>query len=601
METGFGLDSSPFTTRLNSNYAATDSESLEIQTLLKVPTSRLEELSIRLQELDEQYSKIQSEQTSLLLSISEHRALISLVRKLPIEILQEIFVACLPTTHNAVMCKEEPPILLTQICSSWRNIAHSTPQLWKSIHIAVPCTTPGMYATGYANIQSVVEQVFHRRSEAVLEWITRSAACPLDISLSISLTEWENSLPDGFYDRIIEYLIRFSERWKEISFSAPYQALVPVAALPPSKVPLLESLSLNCSRLHFTSDLPTHLSSQSVWKTSGVMKAPKLRGICLTQLHEDATRLPINWSQLTNLSLEGTSWNTSSLSVPMAYKILSSCRNLICCRLDIGIIMDNEEPAFCETSTALVSLPFLTRLSVREGASLAKLFTLLHLPSLTTLEFHTAIWPTSESNTGLLTLLMLSQSMIRHLITDPQFFKRQDFIRCLRLCPLLKSLTIRRSQAMSCPPPPWPQADIPTCGVDDAFLNMFTSSSSSDVDNSNDDHGDEEPDNGLDGPLCPNLEIFESSSETEFSETTLLQFVKRKNGNNGDPPIPGLAKLKTLFIVFRCHRLDEIKSEIELHKQAGLKATILFHPPIPFMASFSPFDGLPNRVGYFYS
>ena len=573
MEGRSGLESSPFASRLDSNYIATDAESLEIQNLLKDPTSRLNELSTRLQELDEQYTRIQNEKASLLLSVSKHRALKSLVRKLPIDILQEIFIACLPTTHNAVMSKLEPPILLTQVCSSWRIVAHGTPQLWKSIHIAVPCNSPGMYTVEHPNHQHTVEQVTRRRSEAVLEWIARSAACPLDISLN----QWANNVSDGSYSEIIEYLIRFSERWRKVSFSAPYHALVPVAALPTSKVPLLESLYLNCAQV-YPVHIPNHLDRQSVWTTSAVMKAPKLHEICLTHLNEDVTRLPINWSQLTNLSLERASWSalsSSSLSPPRAYQILSSCRNLISCRLDIGIMTEYDEPLrLFETSTPLISLPFLTKLSVREGANLSRLFDLLHLPSLNSLEFHTTIRPTQESSTTLFSLLTHSYIMIQYLITDAQFFKQQDFIKCLKLCPFLKSLAIRKVHAMVSPPP-WVQVDMPTCRVDDAFLRMFTSS-----------------DDG--GYLCPHLEDFESSSETAFSENALLQFIREKNGS-GEPSTSGLARLKRLFVIFYGRPLIDINPELELYKQAGLDATITY-PHLPFTAHFSAFEGLPNTT-----
>ena len=592
MEAPSDLDSSPFASRLNSNYVATASEALDIQTLLNGPTSRLEELSTRLQELNKQTSQIQAEQTSLLLSISKHRALISLVRKLPIDILQEIFIACLPTTHNAVMSVREPPILLTHVCSSWRNVAHATPRLWQTIHIAVPCNTPGIFAVEYSGFQSdMVEQIAHRRAEAVLEWISRSAACPLDISLS----QCGKGVPDGFYDNIIEYLIRFSDRWREVSFSAPYLALVPVAALPTSKVPLLESLNLNCRRLHFSPAIPPHLDHQLAWISSGVMKAPKLRSVCLTQLNEDATRLPINWGQLTRLSLEGTSWGTiSSLTVPKAYEILSSCRNLISCRLEIASITEYSHDPGPLFSQFVISLPFLTDFSVYEGASLSTLFTFLHLPALKSLEFHTTIWPTQESTTSLLSLLICSRSMIQQLTTDAQFFKRQDFIKCLRLCPLLKSLIIRTSHSMNFPQPPWLSMDLPACRVDDAFLKLFTSTSSSKDDDSNSD-GD---DTGLEdtgGYICPNLECFECASETAFSESTLLQFIKMKNGDDssGEPSLPGLAKLKKLVVVFHWP-LDVINLENELYKQAGLEATISY-PPSPAAARFSPFHGLPNR------
>ena len=141
--------------------------------------------------------------------------------------------------------------------------------------------------------------------------------------------------------------------------------------------------------------------------------------------------------------------------------------------------------------------------------------------------------------------------------------------------------------------------DFGICAVDDAFLDMFTSSSSDD-DNSND-HGDDEAEINLEDPggcLCPNLENFESSLETRFSESTLLKFIRRKNGDNsgGEPSIPGLAKLKTLLIIFpgHCRPLNDINPELELaSKQAGFEATILYHPPPPFTALFSPFDGLP--------
>jgi hypothetical protein len=262
------------------------------------------------------------------------------------------------------------------------------------------------------------------------------------------------------------------------------------------------------------------------------------------------TRLPINWSQLTNISLEGTqenSWGSSSfLSISSAYKILSLCRNLISCRLEIGI--NTEE---LETKMALISLPFLTKLSVlEETTGLSRLFTLLHLPSLNYIEFHTTIQPTPQSSTSLLSLLTCSHNTIQ-LITDDQFFTQQDFIKCLRLCPLLKSLSIRELYPMDA------SLCIPSCGVDDAFLKLFFESSNDE------------------GYLCPHLEDFESSSGTAFSETTFLLFVKEKNGDSTTTTsrTTGLANLKHLFVVFRCP-LGDINQELEPYKQAGLIATI---------------------------
>ena len=565
------MDSSPFAFRLDSNYAATDSESLEIQTLLKLPTSRLEELSTKLKELDDQHKQLRNEQFSL---ISNH-SVISLIHKLPIDILQKIFVACLPTAHNAVMSRWEPPILLTHICSSWRNVAHATPQLWRSIHIAVPCHRSGSYSVEYRNFSPSQVEHINRRSEAVLEWLSRSAAYPLDISLG----HWGAFALDDFCDKIIDSLILFSERWRDVRLSTPCLALEPVLALPPSKVPLLETLSLNFHYSPHKRNLQAQIAAQSISMTSGVLNAPKLRdlwlhGVWPVQLiglrnAEDVTRLPINWSQLTNISLEGSAWShgtsSHSLTVSMAYKLFSLSPNLITCRLEIGTAYSQDSSLPHESTAALISLPFLTRLSVIENTGLSRLFTLLHLPSLNSIEFQTSIWPsTQESKSTCLLSLLTRFRNTTQLITDAQFFTRQDFIKCLRFCPLLKSLSIRKPTIYRTPVP-----RIPIFRVDDAFLKLF-------IESSNDE-----------GYLCPHLEDFESSAETAFSETTLLQFVKEKNG---DTSHTGLAKLKRLTVVFYCLPLSDVNRELELYKQAGLAATITY----PLTAHFSAFGGLPG-------
>jgi hypothetical protein len=510
---------SPFAFRLDSNYAATDSESLEIQTLLEHASSRLEVST-----------QLTNEQSALLLFIFKHRALISLIRKLPIEILQEIFIACLPA-HNPFMSRWEPPILLTQICSSWRNVAHATPQLWKSIKIDIPIS------------QNLSSSTIDRFSEAVQEWLSRSAAYPLDISLG----RWGNCNLDNFYYRIIDSLIRFSERWRKVRFIVPFHALAPVATLPPSKVPLLETLSLNCPEGGLAPVNFTQVDPQSL---CGVLKAPNLRdlwlhGSWLCRLNEDVTRLPINWSQLTNISLEGTSWGARFLSVSATYKLLSLCRNLITCQLEIGSITGDSEELPLETTTALISLPFLTRLSVREFTSLSRLFTLLHLPSLNDIEFQTRIRPTQQSSISLLSLTCFHNKKTIQLITDTQYFTRQEFIKCLRLCPLLKSLTIRDRINIG-------DSHL-SCRIDDAFLKLFFESSNDE------------------GYLCPHLEDFSILSEAAFSDTTLLQFVKEKNGDS----TTGIAKLKRLYIYLNRSPLCDINQELEPYKQAGLVASII--------------------------
>ncbi|KAF8148563.1 hypothetical protein K438DRAFT_1535720, partial [Mycena galopus ATCC 62051] len=62
--------------------------------------------------------------------IDYHRALVSQPRHLPQEVIEQIFLACLPTHHKAVMSVAEAPLLLGHICSAWRSIAFAMPELF---------------------------------------------------------------------------------------------------------------------------------------------------------------------------------------------------------------------------------------------------------------------------------------------------------------------------------------------------------------------------------------------------------------------------------------------------------------------------------------
>ncbi|KAJ7226959.1 hypothetical protein GGX14DRAFT_331683, partial [Mycena pura] len=67
--------------------------------------------------------------------LDPYLALLSPVRALPPEILKEIFVECLPTSHCAIMHPFHSPLLLGRVCGAWRTIALSTPELWSSVHV----------------------------------------------------------------------------------------------------------------------------------------------------------------------------------------------------------------------------------------------------------------------------------------------------------------------------------------------------------------------------------------------------------------------------------------------------------------------------------
>ncbi|KAJ6602106.1 hypothetical protein B0H10DRAFT_1757678, partial [Mycena sp. CBHHK59/15] len=115
---------------LGTNCCPQDKEIAEIETLLIGPALRLKCLDDEITYLQKALEKLTEEHDRLGAYVDTHKALISPVRQLPLDILQEIFVACIPTHRNCVMHATEVPVLLGRICSSWRIISLSTPRLW---------------------------------------------------------------------------------------------------------------------------------------------------------------------------------------------------------------------------------------------------------------------------------------------------------------------------------------------------------------------------------------------------------------------------------------------------------------------------------------
>ncbi|KAJ7134865.1 hypothetical protein C8R44DRAFT_563163, partial [Mycena epipterygia] len=122
--------SSPFAPKLGTNYCPKDEEIAEIKALLIEPVLRLKRLDDEITEMQKALDKLAAERDALAAYVDGHKALISPIRQLPLDVIHEIFMACIPTHRNCVMSASEAPVLLGRICSAWRNISLSTPHLW---------------------------------------------------------------------------------------------------------------------------------------------------------------------------------------------------------------------------------------------------------------------------------------------------------------------------------------------------------------------------------------------------------------------------------------------------------------------------------------
>ncbi|KAJ7578545.1 hypothetical protein C8J56DRAFT_968306 [Mycena floridula] len=94
-------------------------------------------------------------------------------RTIPRDVLQEIFIRCLPAGRAARMNITEAPMLLCRICSNWRRIVLADTRLWSSL-----CLDVSIYTSNRERLQ--IENVY--------TWISRSGAQPLDIDINSTTT-----------------------------------------------------------------------------------------------------------------------------------------------------------------------------------------------------------------------------------------------------------------------------------------------------------------------------------------------------------------------------------------------------------------------------
>ncbi|KAJ6594633.1 hypothetical protein B0H19DRAFT_920691, partial [Mycena capillaripes] len=286
--------SSPFASILGTNYCPKDEEVLEIEQLLVEPLSRLDRLDNKITDLQQALIELTEERKNLSAYVEEHRALISPVRRLPLDIIQEIFVACLPTHRNCVMSAQEAPVLLGRICSSWRAISLSTPRLWARLHIAEPTHEVFSGATS----TEVYEQKLAQRLETTKIWLSRSGQCPLSISLDSSQEHTgPPSGPDAFPNTclFLHAMIPFASRWQNISLSVSWTVLNTLSNLTESDVPMLAKLDIN-QRLE--SVIPN-----IQWTSFALFRAPRITSFALAGDHMSPLEFPVRWGNLTTLSI----------------------------------------------------------------------------------------------------------------------------------------------------------------------------------------------------------------------------------------------------------------------------------------------------------
>ncbi|KAF7370228.1 hypothetical protein MSAN_00653600 [Mycena sanguinolenta] len=318
--------SSPFASLLGTNYCPRDDEIAQIKALLVEPCLRLKSLDEEIVVMRKALDKLTEERDALNTYVEAHKSLISPFRRLPRDIVQVIFLACLPTHRNCVMSAQEAPILLGRICSSWRAISLSAPRLWSRLHVVKPTLPYGPYYMNSATTVRAYQTMVAQRLKVAEAWLRRSGTCPLSISLQSSRHyDPRNAYDAPRTDPFLDILIPFASRWQDISVTIPSFAVQALLELTEHDVPLLESLTITVID-----------ADSSIDPTPGsLLSAARLSRFSLTGgdfHHHQSSSLSLSWCNLTSLTLVPR----DAPNCQIILDILARCSRLRACKVGVA-------------------------------------------------------------------------------------------------------------------------------------------------------------------------------------------------------------------------------------------------------------------------
>ncbi|KAH9479186.1 hypothetical protein JR316_0007772 [Psilocybe cubensis] len=537
--------------QLGSTYIPNEIELVTIKQHISEHMAELKVLEARVDLALKAYEDLRTQYDTLSLKIDQYKALASPLRRLPTEILAEIFFYCLPTETNSIISPNEAPLILTRVCSKWRKIALTTPIIWSTIHISTP---PIDSRNSLTLRDDYISRQVECRTKLVFDWIARSGECPLYISIFIPV----NSHPvwAGFEKQVLRCLNSNSHRWKETNFNMPSRYLSDIFAMDRSKFPMLTSLAITVVDLYLL-DRPT------LAQRHGICEASNLTAVSFENIPEDLTQLPLHWARLHTLSL-----TCGSRSISDVGKVLESCKSLF--RLHI-VATPNSSSSYNKT----ITLPMLNSLILFDTG--CNFLDCLDVPSLQYIRYH---YTYPEGKGTLLSFIPRVANGLQTLISDFQLLSNEDFLLCLRHCPNLVNLS-------SCPKPnlaifvrvsrtqQTPQRHL---NFNDALLDLLCT-----------------PDSA--GRFfLPKLQIIDWGTPAHFSDEKLLEFIHLRR----DRSSPGVSKLKRI-VVLREHESDNSQMETilkQFNDKDSFKVDIRYAKPSNsrIVLQVDPRLGLPSQL-----
>ncbi|KAJ7468683.1 hypothetical protein FB451DRAFT_1256985 [Mycena latifolia] len=434
---------------LQSNDAPQPMEKALVQEILRRKEVELSALDVEISVLQSKLQTLQSSHADLASQMNLCQSILSPIRRLPPEIIGEIFLHLVPSLppdgrHRRV----EVPWKLGQICRVWRTIALSLDRLWSVLdlsfthYIPPKCWAPRLVIVDEPSEEEDIKLSPHLEAdnreyeegfeiETTLEFIKgcvkRSGRRPLAIRLNAR---------DHNYAvfPILEALFKRSARWGEIVLISPPQGLLNHLSRPEGNLQQLHKIVFANLSLPITHDADFYQRLPNLNDLSFVA------GEIPQRSHSD-----IPWSQLTRYCEIDCAW-----TAPERWAAYRQLTNLVVLRLSLGWRYSSV-PSTQMMQGKRISFPNLRVASFRfcyhsSSVDLIQFFT---MPALEAFSIHTSSHGTYASQLHLVIPSSSPHLKILRICIRLARISDGDMERTLEMFPDLTELTLDTTHIIS--------------------------------------------------------------------------------------------------------------------------------------------------------
>ncbi|KAF8632372.1 hypothetical protein AX15_001906 [Amanita polypyramis BW_CC] len=311
------------------------------------------------------------------------------IERCPQEILEDIFLECLPSTHEADRLLT--PLRISHVCSWWRTVAFHLPQLWRSLHLSMNSKKMTKYEL--FGLDDARPRVSGNSRKLAKLYTDNARGHTLSLHFEIQiLCHGMGNILTTYADRL-----RFLRLQVTPTYAGNYagaDVLGPFVNLPASSIDQLESLHLTwtySSTVRYNTIRTFTLASRLRKLRLGFGSADGADALLEPPFNSYYFMIP--WAQLTHLCMD-------NISVETWDDLLHSCPKLQECLVTFSSFSHNTS-TFTLQSPSTIShptvIPHLRKLGINIGRS-GGLFSFEHLdmPALDTLQISAKPWTRNE-------------------------------------------------------------------------------------------------------------------------------------------------------------------------------------------------------------